>query len=213
MKPKQHHYRLLHFINWALTPDSPGVNTTYLASVMMISESECRGYLLEMREHTFTDCGAWVERARGDNWVIRGVSRDNNSTGGYSILEAMKLNVFPDENKELEWKEMTRAGMDSSGNETKVENAVIPSGTIRSRRTDPEGAAERVNSRFREPDDMRDPIATDESGFRPCPRCHPTCKLPKWKKTKFCRIHKRYANRDEYKKRKAKKLEAENAEV
>jgi len=209
MKPKQHHYRILHFINWALTPNSPGVHTSYLSEKMGVTKSECRGYLMEMRDHTFSDCGAWVERARGDNWVIRGVRRDDNSTGGYGILEALKNNVFPDENLEREWCDMTRAGMDGSGKETTIERAVIPNFTRHSNRTDPERAAKRTNSRFCEPEVDIEPT-TDDSEFRPCPRCHPTCKLPKWKKTKFCRIHKRYANRDEYKKRKLKKMEAAN---
>lgn len=197
MSAKPIHWRMLRIIFYNQTTLSPSISTDFISERLSLTYSECVAGLSRMASSDFSDYGAWVYRTQG-KWAIQGVQRHDHCTGGYMALEVAKKNVHLD-NREREWSENVRSGMDADGNETEVTDAVVPLafGDKRYLDIDPENKAMAINERFanKEPEPE-----TNEKGEKMCPRCPDYAKRPVFRGGKYCQAHKRHVNYKEYRK-------------
>jgi len=132
----------------------------------------------------FSDYGAWLARF-GDRFIVAGLQRDGDvSTGGWMAIKEANDNPHLDTDPRW-WKEEALAGMDSKGNETKIENAVIPkSGREYSSRESAEDRAIRSGRRFIE--QPNEPEVRSENKVKKCPRCKTKEIFRKTKNQSYC---------------------------
>jgi hypothetical protein len=188
-------------INWLSTTAVIGVDADRLAYRLKIDRADIGMYLMEMEDSDFSDWGQWVERIGRNRWVIFGVERDNQSTGGFLALDMAKKNVHLEEYGVTGWKNEALEGMQTDGKPTRIKNAAIPSFARPSKKEDAEDSAHRVNSRFAV-EVVEDVVPVGEK-IRLCPGCRVKPRPPKKDGTglrKYCDGCKARKNREDRRK-------------